>query len=193
MDVGNGMLVLLLITEPFDFGEAAENAANQTPYRIPTHELMPPWGSPCRLLSIDVAMVSNPSANVHTMMARMSVSIFAQPQMQWQQGRLMGCSDTDLLQRQRSDIPACIPSVHALLFAHRAALLIALALVHALGVIAAHRGLCRVQYLRAAVSVAALAEAASAPPAGEVTAIVAVAVAGKGRVVKSGEAELMLL
>jgi len=60
-------------------------------------------------------------------------------------------------------------------------LLIALALVHALGVIAAHRGLCRVQYLRAAVSVAALAEAASAPPAGQVTAIVAVAVAmGEG-------------
>lgn len=47
-------------------------------------------------------------------------------------------------------------------FSHTAAL-IALALGHVLGGIAAHRGLCRVHYLRAAVSVAALAEAASTP------------------------------
>jgi len=44
------MLVLLLTTEPFDFGEAAEKRREPNPlsdpqdHHSPTHELMPPWG-----------------------------------------------------------------------------------------------------------------------------------------------------
>jgi hypothetical protein len=63
-----------------------------------------------------------------------------------------------------------------------------LALALVLGYIAARRGPCAVSnVLRAVVSVAALAEAASAPPACLVTAIVAVeAVTVRSAVVKAG-------
>jgi hypothetical protein len=63
-----------------------------------------------------------------------------------------------------------------------------LALALVLGVIAARRGPCAVSnILRAVVSVAALAEAASAPPAGLVTAILAAgAVTVRSAVVRAG-------
>jgi hypothetical protein len=49
-------------------------------------------------------------------------------------------------------------------FSHRNEVRFALALVDALGIIAARRGLCRVQYLHAIVLQAALAEARNCSP-----------------------------